>query len=931
MALPAAVSRMTSFSALIYKGFSHLTSAVWSLSRRALRSLLVPSSEPDRVRHVLLQSFGLNDFREGQRDIIDAILTGQDVVAVMPTGGGKSLCYQLPALLLPGLTVVVSPLIALMKDQVDALLERGLMAAFINSSQSPEEQTRALQLAARGQLKLLYIAPERFRSQQFMRALSSIDVSLFAVDEAHCLSQWGHDFRPDYMRLGAAVQALGRPPIAAFTATATKEVRDDICAVLKLQEPQVFFAGIDRDNLRIEFLYIGGKGGAEIKHRAILGLIRQQPSANGLIYASTRKNVERVAEKLRTEGVRVGLYHAGLSDDERVRVQDLFMAGKYQVMVATNAFGMGVDKSDIRYVVHYDIPGSVEAWYQEIGRAGRDRKPARCLTLFAESDRFIQEYFLQGSNPPREVIEEVHRVLCQLDGDTIELTVEQISERMSSTDNDMAVGTSLKVLERFGVVNRGFRGESKAWVKFRKPHADILRALARAPVQRALAEVLPQAVNGDPMKGADVDVQTLCFEAGVDREQALRMLGELARAGQIDYEPPFRGRSTRVLYRDGELPIDWNILEEKARRDLEKLDMVVMLARSEACRKWFLRRYFTGDGGKTFCNSCDRCGNMTREELDAAAEHEESRAFSKKIRQALAPARMARTSKPLRRQPLDGEALRVVQQALNCVARLNGRFGRNRIAGVLKGSRDKELIQWGLDSQPSYGVLADLKLEDILSLLDCLIEGSLLTNTIIDQQSTHRITVLEVTEQGRTVGRGLERPLLSLPSALAHLQPGNGPTDEGTEAGGYDVAESLSVSSTPTRRERGGRSASGGLQRPGEGRGSRRGESPVPSAAAARGPGTGRSHRNAPEGGLLSHSPRLYEALVKWRTKRARQDNVQLFMVLNNATLEALARMKPTTPEGLLAIKGLGPMKVQHYGEELLELIINHKRSGLEG
>lgn len=918
---------MKRIPALLWQGLSHGCSALWSLSGRALRSLLVSFSEPDRVRHVLQQSFGLPEFREGQRDIIDAILTGQDVVAVMPTGGGKSLCYQLPALLLSGLTVVVSPLIALMKDQVDALLERGLQAAFINSSQSQEDQARALQLAARGQLKLLYIAPERFRSQQFMRALAAIDVSLFAVDEAHCLSQWGHDFRPDYMRLGAAVQALGRPPVAAFTATATQEVRDDICAVLKLQEPQVFFAGIDRDNLRIEFIYIAGKGGAEHKIRAILGLIRQQPNANGLIYASTRKNVERVCEKLKAEGVRVGMYHAGLGDEERVRVQDLFMAGKYQVMVATNAFGMGVDKADIRYVVHYDIPGSVEAWYQEIGRAGRDRKPARCLTLFAESDRFIQEYFQQGSNPPREVIEDVHRVLCQLNGETVELTVEQITERMTTTDNDMAVSTSLKVLERFGVISRGFRGESKAWIRFRKPHAEILRALARAPVQRALAEVLPQAVSGDALRGCDVDIHTLCVEAGVDREQALRMLGELAKAGQIDYEPPFRGRSTRVLYRDGDLPIDWNILEEKARRDLDKLDMVVTLARTDACRKWFLRRYFTGDGGKTFCNGCDRCGNMTREELEAAAEHEEARTFSQKSRQALAPARMvSRAGKPTRRQPLDGEALRIVQQALTCVARLNGRFGRNRIAGVLKGSREKELIQWGLDAQPTYGVLADLKLEDILLLLDALIEAALLTNTVIDQQNTHRITVLEVTEQGRNVGRGLERPIMRLPPPLAHLQPGEPPGEGAAESGGYDVAASLEQAAGRRAAPEARRGSPGPLKRPNSLEGRR-----AEGAGASRGPGTGRSHRDAPVGGLVSHSPRLYEALVKWRAKRAKQEGIKLFMVLSNASLEELARFKPTTPEGLLSIKGLGPMKLQHYGEELLDVILNHRRTDSDG
>lgn len=377
------------------------------------------------IEYVLEQSFGLPAFREGQRDIIEAILEGSDVVAVMPTGGGKSLCFQLPALLLPGLTVVVSPLIALMKDQVDALHERGIQAGCVNSSLSGEEQARVLLAAARGQLKLLYIAPERFRSSQFMRALAGIDVSLFAVDEAHCLSQWGHDFRPDYLRLGSVVQALGRPRIAAFTATATQEVREDISASLRMQDPRVFFAGIDRDNLRIEFYPVAGKGGQEQKIAAIQEYIQVHRGAPGLIYASTRKNVERVCEKLRQSRIKVGMYHAGMDDQARSQAQDDFMSGKLNLMVATNAFGMGVDKADIRYVVHFDFPGSIEAWYQEIGRAGRDRKPARCLTLFSEGDRFIQEYFLQGSNPPREVIEDVHQALCTLEGETVELTVER--------------------------------------------------------------------------------------------------------------------------------------------------------------------------------------------------------------------------------------------------------------------------------------------------------------------------------------------------------------------------------------------------------------------------------------------------------------------------------------------------------------------------
>lgn len=828
------------------------------------------------IEYVLEQSFGLPAFREGQRDIIEAILEGSDVVAVMPTGGGKSLCFQLPALLLPGLTVVVSPLIALMKDQVDALHERGIQAGCVNSSLSGEEQARVLLAAARGQLKLLYIAPERFRSSQFMRALAGIDVSLFAVDEAHCLSQWGHDFRPDYLRLGSVVQALGRPRIAAFTATATQEVREDISASLRMQDPRVFFAGIDRDNLRIEFYPVAGKGGQEQKIAAIQEYIQVHRGAPGLIYASTRKNVERVCEKLRQSRIKVGMYHAGMDDQARSQAQDDFMSGKLNLMVATNAFGMGVDKADIRYVVHFDFPGSIEAWYQEIGRAGRDRKPARCLTLFSEGDRFIQEYFLQGSNPPREVIEDVHQALCTLEGETVELTVEQLSEHVRTTDNEMAVGTALKVLERFGVVSRGFRGEGRAFVRLKRPLTDTLRALARAPVQRALMEVLPEAAYGDLERGSDVDVAGLCSEAGLEREQTLRLLLELQRGGHIDYQAPFRGRSTTVLFREGELPIDWSTLEEKARRDLDKLDNMMALARSEACRKWFLRRYFTGMGGKVVCNSCDRCHLATREELEEAAEREEQQTFgkSRSTRRAVKGVRAAPRKGAA--QPLHGEALRVVQNVLSCVARLQGRFGRNKIVAILRGAKEKELLQWGLERQPTYGVLADLKQEDVLAVVDGLIEAGLLTNKVLEQEKTHRITVLEVSDEGRDAAKGLKHPQLVWPASLSHLLP---PEARGAGEGASSTETSRSSSKPP-----------------------------------------GRSTLS------VDRSPRLYEALVKWRQQRARDEATQPFMILHNATVEELARVKPTSEEALRGIKGLGARKIEHYGGELLALIREHKR-----
>ncbi len=860
-------------------------------------------TELDRLQHVLETSFSLSAFREGQRDIIDAILQGQDVVAVMPTGGGKSLCYQLPALILPGLTVVVSPLIALMKDQVDSLLARGLRATYINSTLSPEEQTRRLAQATHGQIKLLYVAPERFRSLQFTRTLAGIDVSLFAVDEAHCLSQWGHDFRPDYLRLGQAIAALGRPPIAAFTATATVEVREDIARNLNLVEPVTFFAGVDRDNLFLEFNYFSGKGGQEQKMQTMLRTIQKHRGATGIVYASTRKNVEKVYERLKQAGVTALPYHAGMDDDARAQAQDLFMGGRVQVIVATNAFGMGVDKSDIRYVIHHDFPGSIEAYYQEVGRAGRDGKPARCLTLFSESDRFVQEFFHQGSNPPREVIEEVHRILSRHDEDTVELTVADITSKMRGTDNEMAVSTAMKVLERFGVISRGFRGESRAFVRARRPWEEVLQALARAPVQRAVADALPGAVAGDMNVGAEIDLGALAYEAGVDREQVSRVLLELQRGGHLEYEPPFRGRTTRVLQRDTALTVDWTMLEKKAQRDSEKIDLMMAFARSEACRKWFLRRYFMDDGGKAWCGSCDRCAVQTAEEAESAVEHElktadrmvraregkgaKLRKSAEKTSKSLTGARAASRAVPPAR-PLEGDALVLVQKVLSCVARMRGRFGRIKIAQVLKGSREKDVLRWDLDKLSTYGLLADLKLEDISAVIDALMSAGLLQTSTISDEGTHKVAVIELAEKGRQVMMGRESAYLLLPSGVM----------PGSRGGRVSEGRALEPSSS------GLRSAA-------------RGSSWVHPQAAE-------PSEEGEEG--RPFSSHIYDAICRWRNQRAKAEGVPPYQIMHNRTAQELARVRPMTPEALRRVKGMGPTRCVAFGEDLLAIILEQVR-----
>lgn len=400
---------------------------------------------------VLEKYFGFREFLDAQEEVITAIAGGSDALVVMPTGGGKSLCYQLPALLLEGTTVVVSPLIALMKDQVDALQRRGISATLINSTLAPGEQQERIRALARGEFKLVYIAPERFRSRSFLEALGQSTIALFAVDEAHCLSMWGHDFRPDYFRLGQVLETLGRPQVAAFTATATPEVRRDILTHLALREPREFVAGFARPNLKLLITPVAKE--AE-KYARLNSLIREHKT--GIVYCSTRKRVEAVAETLQLANISSILYHGGMNDDEREKAQNEFMQGRRDIVVATNAFGMGIDRADIRFVVHFDVPGSVEAYYQEAGRAGRDGEAATCELLFNHADTKVQEFFIEGSNPPLEFIAATYEMLRREADEKHELkiSIKEMALRLGDERSDMMISSSLHVLDREGYLDR---------------------------------------------------------------------------------------------------------------------------------------------------------------------------------------------------------------------------------------------------------------------------------------------------------------------------------------------------------------------------------------------------------------------------------------------------------------------------------------------
>ena len=337
----------------------------------------------------LKKYFGYDSFREGQELLVDSVLQGRDVLGVMPTGAGKSICYQIPALLMPGITLVVSPLISLMKDQVSSLNQAGIHAAFLNSSLTAGQYRTALKYTLEGRYKIIYVAPERLLTEEFLVISRQLNISMLSVDEAHCISQWGQDFRPSYLKILDFVNQLPRRPVlSAYTATATREVREDILSLLNLQDPICLTTGFDRKNLKFMVQH------PQDKFKTVLRYLEEHEDGCGIIYCLTRKVVEEVCEKLQKEGYSVTRYHAGLSDYERQKNQEDFIYDRKRIMVATNAFGMGIDKSNVRYVIHYNMPKNIESYYQEAGRAGRDGLPSECLLLYAGQDVVTNQFFI---------------------------------------------------------------------------------------------------------------------------------------------------------------------------------------------------------------------------------------------------------------------------------------------------------------------------------------------------------------------------------------------------------------------------------------------------------------------------------------------------------------------------------------------------------
>ncbi|HEY8460731.1 MAG TPA: RecQ family ATP-dependent DNA helicase [Blastocatellia bacterium] len=636
------------------------------------------------AQSALERHFGFSRFREGQADVIEAVLAGQDVIVVMPTGGGKSLCYQLPALLFPGVSLVVSPLIALMKDQVDALNARDIAATYINSSLSYEDQLARLRGMSRGQYRLVYIAPERFRNARFVDSLRGLRVSLFAVDEAHCISQWGHDFRPDYLRLREAANALGRPPLIALTATATPQVRSDIAAQLGLKKASIFVAGFDRHNLTLRVEPCK----SDNDRLAAAYQIAQRAGGPGIIYCSTRRAVDEVSGRLQRMGLNVGAYHAGLDEAKRARMQDCFMAGDLDAIVATNAFGMGVDKSDIRFVTHYNLPGSIEAYYQEVGRAGRDGLPSICALLFNYVDTRTHEFFIEGSYPPRQTIEQVYACLLGMGLEIVQLPASALASRVGCR-NEIAINSALIYLEKAGHIARQ-QGRDPA-----------IRMIDRAPV--------------------------------------------------------------------ADLRVDWNDIALHEAAERRKLREMVNFAYHEKCLRQFILRYF---GDRKEAANC-RCSNCQPKLKWSAATPVQRKPDLKTPRKSLpepepaaangaevAPQSAGMTTGGGPRALSDDERL-VARKILSCIARMEGKYGKGMVAGVLRGAKAKNIIANELDQLTTYGLLREHSQDDLTRFINALIVAGCV------RQTGGAVPTVSLTTLGSAVMRDQARVELDLDAVEA--------------------------------------------------------------------------------------------------------------------------------------------------------------------
>lgn len=563
--------------------------------------------------------FGFETFLDHQQQVVEAMVAGEELCVVMPTGAGKSLCYQLPILMRDGYGIIISPLIALMKDQVETLRNRQIPAAFINSTISSSEQRATAYAAANGEVKLLYIAPERLHTDFFRDFIYRYPPSTLVVDEAHCISEWGHDFRPMYRRIGEVVEALQLPQVCAFTATATPFVCRDVIKQLRRTEMKLLVAGFRRPNLAFKVMECSGKDDKLKKLQTMLEANRVPT----LIYAATRQAVDELAKVPGITG-----YHAGMKPEVRNQAQDYFMNDPAPVLAATNAFGMGIDRSDVRRVIHYQLPGSLEAYYQEAGRAGRDGEAAECILLFSYADRYIQKFLIEMNNPTAAIIRWIYSVLrrhwIQSKGEPIESTLSELAKSIPEVKSEGEISAALGVLERSGFVERSARSHGSGMLEFigNLSELSLIHQLENTQRSRFIHRLIKH-YGTNLSKTGEYLLDDLAAVAGLSLEQLRRVISSL-NGEIIKWTPAFSGRAIILTQPEIEEPnLNDAELDAKLEHEINRLDEVVSYARTRDCRQAALVKYFGENTANWSCGCCDRCIVTPRGNLRAVTIKEQ--------------------------------------------------------------------------------------------------------------------------------------------------------------------------------------------------------------------------------------------------------------------------------------------------------------------